>query len=173
MILVKHDRSGCVCQGKNKKYSAIVRPVPRPSVDLPPAAIWVTTSALLHPAQPTCAAGFETSRRYAWVWRKGRRMAHVLPDIHLPTPKALHNKAQGQRRSRATLGNGYDQEPANPERVPQGLWMTRRVRGSTSTMGGATRNLYVKPLQGLKEVGVRLPQGALRDPGLCCITALR
>ncbi len=30
-----------------------------------------------------------------------------------PTPKAFHNKAQGQRRSRATLGNG-----ANESTVP-------------------------------------------------------
>ncbi len=44
------------------KYSEIVRRLSRQLAHLPPAAIWVTLSALLHPAQLICAAGFETSQ---------------------------------------------------------------------------------------------------------------
>ncbi len=45
-----------------------------------------------------------------------------------PTPKAFHNIAQGQRRSRATLGIGCDDKPANPERRRAGSSVGRRGR---------------------------------------------
>ncbi|MEX0703595.1 MAG: hypothetical protein WD069_15980, partial [Planctomycetales bacterium] len=49
------------------------------------------------------------------------------------TPKGFHNKAQGQRRSRATLGIGtrMHEEPWKGSTTPgQKQWVFTRIRGS-------------------------------------------
>ena len=76
-------------------------------------------------------------------------------DVRVFTPKALHNKAQGQRRSRATLGLD-----AKTFRYAEGV-----IHG-----------FCITPLAYCDQ-GFSFTQGALRDPvalrdpGLCYITA--
>ena len=45
----KHERSARACQGKNQKSSEIVRPVPRPPAELPPAAVRRAMIVVAHP----------------------------------------------------------------------------------------------------------------------------
>jgi hypothetical protein len=73
------------------------------------------------------------------------------------TPKALNNTAQGKRRSRATLGDGAMMS-AEPQRGSTRLF---RLIGPLCN------------LSGLAGIRAGVTQGALRDPGLCCVTASR
>ena len=78
------------------------------------------------------------------------------------TPKGFHNKAQGQRRSRATLGCDWT-TVMYPEGVPQLIdsWFSGRFS-------------IVQPLQGWAFISHTNPGCAhfVRDPGLCCETPL-
>lgn len=80
---------------KMEKSLQDVRPVPHPPANPRPAAIWVTTSALLRPARITRAAGFDI---FLGAEHKERecvpplpgldiQRAHVYPQL---TPRATH-----------------------------------------------------------------------------------
>ena len=69
------------------------------------------------------------------------------------TPKALHSKAQGQRRSRATLGKDYEYSPY-PKGVAPSVWYN--AFGVKKSCGiddpgcaeAATLGFGIKPLRG-------------------------